>query len=490
MSKVQIGVGQTMRALRLSAFGEVEISALREAIISGDMSNIEFVDDVYSRDWSDNITTRKAAEKPEYIGQYENEHGELEGGYKVVHSEYIQTPSPKDTDKIVKMGHNPDAPEPWGTWVEYIEKSGESKGNHHGHYWHDEDTVGEDYRRRINQERQGIAYDHTNLIANMHRYETDTDWKSSEEYSELYGTEQSQTEPQIEPTAPETTVPETTAPETTVPEASEPEQATLVTLEENEHVKELLGILDANGKDSEKAFLTTLLLHCKNMEAFCTKAESTIAEMKTQLDEMKELRNPLGDTAKELEARTGVMRQLLTKLKANIIETCKKVATAFREKGVVALDNLSSRFRTKDYYTSMAECAKTDINVCDRAISRINAFSREYHKAGRGLKNMGRVMVGKIPVDTVKEPGKLAELICKPYTEHKKTSIAVLDYAQSSIATIEQRAEKAQAIRDRRSNADKPSLRDTLKENGEKAAKQNIATPEKAVAKEAERLPA
>jgi len=474
MSKVQIGIGHTMRALRLSAFGEAELSALREALISGDMSNIEVVDDVYSRDWSDNITTRKAAEQPEYIGQYENEQGELEGGYKVLHSEYIQTPNPKDTDKIVKMGHSQDAPEPWGTWVEYIEKSGESKGNHHGHYWNDEDIVGEDYRRRINQERQGIAYDHTNLIANMNGYETDAEWRSSEEYSKLHGTEQ-QAESQIEPTA---------------PKASEPEQAELGALEENEHVKELLGILDANGKDSEKEFLAALLSHCKSMENFCVKAESTIAEMKSRLDEMKELQNPLGDTVKEIEARTGIIRQALTKLKANIITTCKKVVTAFKEKGVVVLDNLSSQLGAKEHYQSMEKGAKSNIESCDKAISKINAFSREYHKTGRDLKNMTRVMVGKIPVDTVKEPGKLAELLCKPYAEHKKTSIAVRDYAQSSIATIEQRAEKAQAIRDRKSTAEKPSLRDTLKENGEKAAKQNAATPEKAVAKEVERLPA
>jgi len=474
MSKVQIGIGHTMRALHLSIFGEAEIAALREALISGDMNNIEFIDDVYSRDWSDNIATRKAAEAPEYIGQYENEHGELVGGYKVLDSTYVQTPSPNDIDKIVKVGHNPEAPEPWGTWVEYIEKSGESKGNHHGHYWNDEDIVGEDYRRRINQVRQGITYDHTNLIANMNGYETDAQWKSSEEYSKLHGIEQPQ-ESEIEPT---------------VPEITEPEQSALGALEENEHVKELLGILDANGKDSEKEFLTTLLSHCKNMETFCTKAEASIAEMKSQLDEMKELQNPLDGAVKELEARTGVMRQVLSKLKASIIETCKKVVTAFREKGVVALDNLSSRFGAKEYYMSMAECAKTDMKVCDKAIAKINAFSREYHKTVRDLKNMGRIMVGKIPVDTVKEPGKLAKLLCKPYIELQKSATASFRDARIAIISLDKRAKEAQAIRDRRSTADKPSLRDTLKENGEKAARQNAATPERTVDKEVERQPA
>ncbi|MDR3560503.1 MAG: hypothetical protein P4N59_03535 [Negativicutes bacterium] len=45
--KVLIGIGHTIRALQLAAFGHEEIMAVREAMISGDFSKIEFCEDVF-----------------------------------------------------------------------------------------------------------------------------------------------------------------------------------------------------------------------------------------------------------------------------------------------------------------------------------------------------------------------------------------------------------------------------------------------------------
>jgi hypothetical protein len=80
---------------------------------------------------------------PEYIG-----------GYRVTVRTFVG-------DKVFKMGHNPAAPEPYGTWMCF---NGENDRNSFGHYWSDKRTARRDYFLRADSERTGQPYDHTTLI--------------------------------------------------------------------------------------------------------------------------------------------------------------------------------------------------------------------------------------------------------------------------------------------------------------------------------------
>jgi len=178
--KVEIGIGHVVRALSQS-FEATEVEALREAMLFGSMDSIEFVDDEYSLVWNDSKVNRKAAEVPEYIGQGANAQGDFVGGYEVVSRNYIA----KDIyspDIIVKIGHNPEAVQPWGTWLALAE---DPKDNFSGHYWFDEDVAREDFERRVSAERYDVEYDYTTLVANMKGYETNEAWEASEEYASL-----------------------------------------------------------------------------------------------------------------------------------------------------------------------------------------------------------------------------------------------------------------------------------------------------------------
>lgn len=64
-------------------------------------------------------------------------------------------------DMIIKFGHNPDAPEPYGTWQCF---KGENDRNSFGHYWSDKSTAKHDFFLRADSERTGHSYDHTTLI--------------------------------------------------------------------------------------------------------------------------------------------------------------------------------------------------------------------------------------------------------------------------------------------------------------------------------------
>ncbi len=72
-------------------------------------------------------------------------------------------------------------------------------------------------------------------------------------------------------------------------------------LAENEHVKELLALLEDNGKPTSG--IESLLSHVKEMEDFIVTAESRISDMKIQLDTMREIGNPEPSPQKRLAER-------------------------------------------------------------------------------------------------------------------------------------------------------------------------------------------
>ena len=187
---------------------------------------------------------------------------------------------------------------------------------------------------------------------------------------------------------------------------------------ENEHVSQLLNILHENGKST--AGLTALINHIGEMEQFVKGAEMKIADMKQQLDEIKEIQNqPIKNSLKKaissLESIVADMKDKIAELKDNIIEGCKKAVSAFKEKGISALSNLASFFKIRQSLENWKENLDTGIRINDKAIMNIETFSQEYHATGRHLKNMARVIIGKAPIDKVKEAGQLAKAVAAPY---------------------------------------------------------------------------
>jgi len=252
-------------------------------------------------------------------------------------------------------------------------------------------------------------------------------------------------------------------------------------LAENEHVKELLGILRDNGKDA--AGLNALLDHVKGMEDFVKKAESKIEDMKSQLEEMKEIQNhpiktALQNTIKSLEAKVSEIKAHLAELKSNIIEGCKNAVTAFKEKGIGALNNLASFFKIKSGLEAIKSDSIGAISLSDKAVAKIESFSKEYHMSGRHIKNMGRIMIGKKPIDAVKESGILAKAFSAPYKASKDINIAIVNQVNKMIAGLDNLKQKAEAQRDTRASSDKkPTLFERLSEKKELIKQKELETP-------------
>jgi hypothetical protein len=266
-------------------------------------------------------------------------------------------------------------------------------------------------------------------------------------------------------------------------------------LAENEHVKELLAILKNNGRDATG--LTALINHVGEMENFVKLAENRISEMKSQLDSMKEvqdhpIKHALQNAIKSLETKVAEIKEQISELKTNIIEGCKSAVQAFKEKGAAALDKLASFFNIKGGLQSINKNIDASIMVDEKAIANIETFSKEYHMTGRHLKNMGRVLIGKEPIDKVKESGKLAKAVSAPYQAERAVLIKMKLTVGKMIGSIDRLEQKTSARRDERAAAKpdskaekKPTLSEKLKAHKERIREKDLerAIPERAKAK-------
>ena len=243
-------------------------------------------------------------------------------------------------------------------------------------------------------------------------------------------------------------------------------------LSENQHVNELFSILQDNGRDTSG--LTALLSYVSEMEGFVKRAEDKIADMKSQLVEMKEVqnhpvKNALQNAVKLLEHKVADFKERLGDLKKKIIEGCKNAVTAFKEKGITALDKLASFFHLKDSLRNWNESIVSTIKTYDKAIANINVFAAEYHSAGRAIKNMARVALGKQPLDAKKEAGKLAKALAAPYNAHKTALTGLkrsIDKAAANLERLENTAEaKREQRQAKRAKAKKLSILGQLREN-------------------------
>lgn len=260
------------------------------------------------------------------------------------------------------------------------------------------------------------------------------------------------------------------------------EQSTAPLLE-NEHVKELLSIMEANNAPDRKDLLA-VLNQVGAMERQLDAAVKELAAMRRELNEAREQAHPVKTALKiavgTLENNVVSLRERLDAVKQNVIEGCKNAVDAFREKGISALDNVARFFKVRPVLESMRDDLGKGIRFSEATISNIELVSTEYHEAGLHIKNMARAMAGKEAIRSAKSVGKLAKALKAPlYANHACLSAVKksLETALSRLAVLEQSAER------------KPSIRKTMQTLNEQIAqgKKDAPTAERPRPSHAER---
>ena len=226
-----------------------------------------------------------------------------------------------------------------------------------------------------------------------------------------------------------------------------------VSLLENEHVKELLAILEANNAPDRKDFLV-VFNQVGAMERQLDAAVKELAAMRRELNEAREQAHPvktaLQNAVRALEKNVAVLRERLDAVKQNVIEGCKNAVDAFREKGISALDSLARFFKVRPILEAMRNDLNESIRFDEAAISKIEAVSAEYHEAGRHIKNMARAVVGKEAMQDAKVDGKLAKALESPFKTERSCLSSMkksVEMSLSRLAVLEKAAERKPSIR-------------------------------------------
>jgi DNA repair exonuclease SbcCD ATPase subunit len=241
---------------------------------------------------------------------------------------------------------------------------------------------------------------------------------------------------------------------------------------ENEHVKELLGIMEANNLSTMKDLLD-VIGQVTAMENQLGAAVNELQSMRRELAEAQAQNHPVKTAMQNaviaMQGQVLDLRNKLAELKQNVIDGCKNAVTAFKEKGISALDNIARFFKVKPILENMRDTLNDNIKFDDKAIAKIEAVSAEYHEAGRHIKNMGRTLVGKEAVSEAKAPGRMAKSVAGPFRAERSCFVSMKKSVETAIGKMERLEERA-AER-------KPSIKKTMQELNAKIAQTQKSAP-------------
>lgn len=227
---------------------------------------------------------------------------------------------------------------------------------------------------------------------------------------------------------------------------------------------ELFSLLEKHNAPGQQDLLA-MLGQIAGMEKQLAAAVEELAAMRGALAEAQRQNHPVKTAMQKavivMQGQVLELRDKLTELRQTVIDGCKNAVVAFKEHGVAALDNVARFFKVKPVLETMRDNLHEYIRQDDRAIAKIETASKEYHEAGRHLKNFVRAVRGQEPVAEPKGPGALARTLAAPFKTERSLFTAMKSHAEGALKRLEH-LEQA---------AERPSIRKTMEEMSEKAAK-------------------
>ena len=215
---------------------------------------------------------------------------------------------------------------------------------------------------------------------------------------------------------------------------------------ENEHVKELLGILKTHKSPSMKEF-TAVLNHVAAMEKQLEAAVQELTAMRRDYAEAIKKNHPVKNTIERatvhLNSQIELLRERLTELRQAVIDGCKNAVIAFKEKGISALDNITRFFKVSPILEAIHTRANWAAQYASKTASYIDTVSKRYHEAGRHLKNAGRALRGKEAIQDAKPPGMVAKTFSAPFRAARVCFAGVRNNAMAVVGKLKRLEERA-----------------------------------------------
>lgn len=221
------------------------------------------------------------------------------------------------------------------------------------------------------------------------------------------------------------------------------------------------------------------------MERQFAGAMAELTAMRQEIQKMRRspLKTALTKACAALKSSLTTLGKQLASLKNALVKGCRKAFQAFAKEGSAALYHIDRFFHLQDSLQSVRKSCDQSIRIDQRAIDKIEAFSQEYHKAGRHLKNMGRLLIKKQPIEQARPTGLFAKSVQAPY----RAELACLQALRSSVDRAISGLERLEQTRQSREKPQqKPSVIQAMQEIQE-AARQEPSKKVKAVSRQTAR---
>ena len=242
-----------------------------------------------------------------------------------------------------------------------------------------------------------------------------------------------------------------------------------VPLAKNKKVTELLTLLQKHNSPSLADF-RMLLNKVNEVEQQLEAAVRELAAMRQALDEAEQRRHPAANTMRKavisMQAHILELREKLSALKQAVVEGSKNALTAFRKKGISAIDNIAQFFKVRPILEAIHIQADYAVAAADWSVAHIEAAGMKYHEAGRRLKNAGRALTGKEAIQEAKPPGKVSKTFTVPFRAVRACFRSIEKNSAALSDRLKQLEEKKQSV--------KAAIR---QHNEERAKEKTISSP-------------
>lgn len=232
---------------------------------------------------------------------------------------------------------------------------------------------------------------------------------------------------------------------------------TATPIAENEQVKELLALLRENKTPGYEDFLQ--MIDCVTaIEQRLRSAVGELEAIRQDIQNMQDgtLKSSLKGACRSLEATIAAMQQKLSELKTKLIEGCKHILSGFKQRGVLALNGIAQLLHLRPAIEAIRVGAENCEQQNNRAMAKIDAAAAEYHETGKHLKNVGRSLIGKDPMQESKENGKVAEAIKVPHRACRTLMRGIQrasERASNALTRLEKKAERTSVLHAMREQA-------------------------------------
>lgn len=177
-----------------------------------------------------------------------------------------------------------------------------------------------------------------------------------------------------------------------------------ISLNVHPQILDLYEVLEQNGLHKQKEEVQSLVEYIENMEYNLSVMMSAIHEMHTEVNRLhdKGIRAQCAKIVSKVEDKAQQAKTMVSVAKVKMIQSAENAMKAFREKGKTALVQAVQAMRIPSVLSCMKNGLSHVAQFARQSAEKLNGLREQIHEAGGYVKNAGRALSGKTPVESKK----------------------------------------------------------------------------------------